>query len=179
MTRSPLLALLLLACASASACASQAPPPTAEPVPGSTSAPPPAALPAPASLPPPAPPPGAQPPGGQPQSFAAFVDVLKTAKYSDFAPPKSKLESEAAFEGMRGYLLSRYGNVKVPHSYLQSGVVYDCLPATGPATDTPCPAGHAPQRRLTLGDLTLYPNLAAFLGKPPGGGKISPPPPPY
>jgi hypothetical protein len=172
MTRLPLPALILLA--SLAACASPAPQvPEAAPL----SSPPPASLPAPASLPPPVQP---KPPGGlQPQAFAAFVEVLKSAKYSDFAPPKSKVESEAAFEGMRGYLLSRYQNVNVPHSYLQSGVVYDCLPATGPATDTPCPAGYAPQRRLTLGDLTQHPTLAAFLGKGPGGGKLSPPPPPY
>lgn len=179
MTRTPLPVLLVSLTSLASfaflaGCASSAPP-ASEAAP--MSAPPPASMPAPASMPPPAMP---KPPGGaQPQAFAAFLGVLKSAKYSEFAPPKSKVESETAFEGMRGYLLSRYENASVPHSYLQSGVVYDCLPSTGPATDSPCPAGHAPQRRLTLGDLTQHPNLAAFLGKGPGGGKLSPPPPPY
>ena len=121
--------------------------------------------------------PDTAPPPPQAQSFAAFVESVKTAKYSDYAAPISKVDSEASFEAMRGYLLSRYENVKVPHSYVAGGVVYDCLPSTAP-TGSPCPSGHAPQRRVTLADLTRYPNLAAFLGRPPGGGRIPPTPPP-
>ena len=164
MTRWPLALLLLV-----SACASSTAPPTdtASPPPGS----------APASIPPPAPPSPAPAPAPQVQSFAAFVASVKAARYSDYAAPKSKVESEAAFEGMRGYLLSRYENAKVPHSYLESGAVYDCLPSTAPA-GSQCPSGHAPQRRVTLADLTRYPNLAAFLGRPPGGPRIPNTPPP-
>ena len=163
MTRWTLVLLLLV-----SACASQ---PSQSP-PSETSSPLVISSPLPPS---PAP---APPSAAQAQSFTAFVASVRSAKYSDYAAPKSKVESEAAFEGMRGYLLSRYENAKVPRSYLEGSTVYDCLPSTAPATGSQCPSGHAPQRRLTLADLTRFPNLAAYLGRPPGGGRIPPTPPP-
>ena len=121
--------------------------------------------------------PDTAPPPPQAQSFAAFVASVKTAKYSDYAAPRSKVDSEASFEAMRDYLLSRYENAKVPLSYVEAGVVYDCLPSTAPAGSR-CPSGHAPQRRVTLADLTRYPNLAAYLGRPPGGPRVPNTPPP-
>lgn len=110
-------------------------------------------------------------------AFTTFVALIKTAKYGDYAAPKSKVDSEAAFEAMRGYLLSRYENVKVPLTYIEGGAVYDCLPSTAPA-GSKCPSGHAPQRRVTLADLTRYPNLPAYLGRPPGGPRVPNTPPP-
>jgi len=123
-------------------------------------------------------PPAAAPSPAEVDPFPAFVDSLRSAKYGDYAPPASKVDSEAAFEGMRRYLLDKYGSVQVPHTYMENGITFDCLPSTASASGNRCPPGYIPQRRLTLADLTRFPTLQAYLARNPGGGKVPPTPPP-
>lgn len=135
------------------------------------------------------------------EPFAEFLKDVSAARYRDYAgKPGTRVRSEAAFNEMRGYLLTRYRDADVRQSYDADGVVFDCLvtqaataspgkPASNPssaATAGPaagqqaaCPEGSVPVRRVTMAELARWPTLQQFLGKSPGGeGNLPPAPPP-
>jgi hypothetical protein len=121
------------------------------------------------------------PPSGtsEPVPFPTFLLEIKTARYADYAPPRSQVESEAAFEEMRRYLLDRYEHATVTRTYLDNGITFDCIAGNdSAAVGALCPAGSVPTRRTTLAEMTRFTDLQAFLGKAPGGGKVPPTPPP-
>jgi hypothetical protein len=140
--------------------------------------------------------------------FAGFLEQVHGARYVDYAGrPGTQVRDAARFEAMRQYLLDRYGHLSVAGSYRVGDAVFDCVardaspgvvstpvaPPSAPLAASPdvppvggaaasqspsCQAGSIPVRRITLADLVRFTDLAAFLGKDPGGGGVPPVPAP-
>jgi Neprosin len=64
------------------------------------------------------------------QNFNEFVQSLSSARPEQFsAAPGAKVESPAAFEAMRQYLLNRYQGLETQHSFVENGgQIVDCIP---------------------------------------------------
>jgi len=136
--------------------------------------------------------------------FSTFLASLQSASYRDFAgQPQAQVRNERAFDQMRAFLLAKYDNARVVHSFTDGSAVFDCTaqtvhasppppadPPAGSATATAsasaaaqpngpgCPVGSIPVQRLTLTDLVRFPTLTQYLGKSPGGPGGIPPIPP-
>jgi len=106
---------------------------------------------------------------GTPQDFADFLDSTASATYEDVrALPDSQVESAAAFEEMRAYVLELYDDAGVEDTLVESdGRAIDCIPA-----------GRHPALRAT-GDTAPSPPTAA--PPPPEAPAPAPdtPPPGY
>src|SRR5579871_4164106 len=64
------------------------------------------------------------------QNFNEFVQSLSSARPEQFsASPGAQVESPAAFEAMREYLITRYQGLEAQHSFVENGgQVVDCIP---------------------------------------------------
>jgi hypothetical protein len=112
--------------------------------------------------------------------LSEFLAEVRRARYDEYAgKPGTMVRDEPAFEEMRRYVLDRYGTAPASRSYLLGDATFDCLgTASKPPSDSQCPPGTVPVRRVTLTELTRFPTLQSFLGKDPGGGGLPPVPPP-
>ncbi|WP_343654463.1 neprosin family prolyl endopeptidase [Paraburkholderia caribensis] len=63
-------------------------------------------------------------------SFRTFLSSLGKAQFSDYSgKPGVRVVDDASFQRMKSYLLERYRDVHVTHSFVDSGNVFvDCIP---------------------------------------------------
>lgn len=133
-----------------------------------------------------------------PLPFAAFLQQVEHAQYSDYAQRgSSRVQNEQAFQEMRSYILKKYVGVQVASSYNSNdGQIFDCIVRTSESSASPppaqeptstrglsnasmqtnCPDGTIPTKRITLAQLVQFPTLQAFLAKSPGGPSLPLPP---
>ncbi len=62
-------------------------------------------------------------------SFSRFLSESREKKFEDFPrQPNVRVRDEAAFEEMKGHLLSLYDGVRVKQSFFETGHYVDCVP---------------------------------------------------
>ena len=79
-----------------------------------------------------------------PLPFAAFLQQVKNAQYSDYARlSTTRVQNEQAFLEMRSYILKKYTGAQVASAVMNTdGQIFDCMlstPGSGAAT-VPTPA---------------------------------------
>ena len=123
--------------------------------------------------------------------FSDFVRNLSAARASEYVG-HTAVQSTAAFEEMRDYLLGMYNGIVVTHSFAEDSVIFDCVPifqqpsargltsiakpppnspaslrqiANSASIPSQCGSGTIPMRRMTIEEVTRYDNLEDFLTK--------------
>jgi len=111
--------------------------------------------------------------------FATFLADVRRASFGMYRDrPDARIRDERAFDAMRAYLLDRYGQAVVVGSSSMGGTVFDCvqsattLPVESRESESGCPSGSIPTRRITLDELTRFPTLEDWQAKGPGGDSL-------
>lgn len=62
-------------------------------------------------------------------SLRASLESIQSANHADFAArAESKVAHEDAFSEMKTHILNLYRNVEAPHSFMDEGAIFDCIP---------------------------------------------------
>lgn len=62
-------------------------------------------------------------------SLRASLESIQSANHAEFAArAESKVAHEDAFSEMKTHILNLYRNVEAPHSFMDEGAIFDCIP---------------------------------------------------